>query len=292
MEQETKYQGTPEEALAPDTVTWGSLCRENTGRALRDSGGYYGRHWERPPSEPPRDGIAHWDKHGVTLSAEAYLEARFPIDRGLQGRWAAFDAARDEAAGLDGAIITWAESVDEFMDQEGYVELSRGNVYNEPNDLSQVFQWSVWAKPDQDNRGWTLDPATGDWGYDREWWYLDDLVTVIRVHTGCDARSGYSRPAFSTGADWESVLCAGFSAGIRAVSGTGAEGEELSDSELNALCESWSIGYSREPGYRFSEDVEEWVEEPRRGGDGRWAGTVKLKSGETVTVEPDAPGEW
>lgn len=285
MEREAMYQGTPGEALAPDTVTWGSLCRENTGRAMCDSGDFYGRHWERPPSKPPRDGIARWDKYGVTLSTEAYLEARFPIDRGLQNRWAEFDAASDED-------LTWAESVDAFMKREGYVELSRGNVYNEPNDLSQVFQWSVWAKPDADARGWTQDAATGAWGYINEWWYLDGLVTVIRVHTGCDVRGGYSRPGFSTGADWESVLCAGFSAGIRAVSGTDAEGGELDDSELAALCESWDIGYSREPGYRFSEDVEEWVEEPRRGENGRWTGTVKLKSGETVTAEPDAPGEW
>ena len=285
MKQETKYRGTPEEALAPDTVTWGALCRENTGRAMCDSGDYYGRHWERPPSKPPRDGIARWDKHGVTLSAEACLEARFPIDRELQGRWAAFDAD-------SGEDMSWAESVDGFMEREGYVELSSGNVYNEPNDLSQVFQWSVWARPDPGTRGWTQDAATDAWIYDCEWWYLDGLVTVIRVHTGCDVRGGYSRPGFSTGADWEEVLCAGFSAGIRAVSGTDAEGSELDDRKLYALCESWGIGYSSEPGYQFSKDVEEWVEEPRRGADGRWTGTVKLKSGETVTVEPDVPGEW
>lgn len=269
--------------LRADTLTYAALCREDTGAHMCDSGGAYGRIYDRPPVE---EGLAQliscWGSKGgpPTMSTAAYLSEMFPIDHGLQGQWEEFDGAHDD--------LNWFESAEEFMESRGYVRLAKDNTYNGESDLDQCFVWSVWAKPDPDKHGWG-EAADGVWSYDREWWYLDDLVTVIHVHTGCDVRGGYSRPAFNTRSDWESVLCDGFCFGYWAECGTDTDGEGLDRGALDSLSETWSTGYSRAPWYRLEQDVGEWLGNPSLDSDGRWFVLVKDKDGRTLKVQPQPP---
>ena len=268
--------------LRADTLTYAALCREDTGAHMCDSGGAYGRIYDRPPVE---EGLAQliscWGSKGEppTMSTAAYLSEMFPIDHGLQGQWEEFDGAHED--------LNWFESAEEFMKSRGYVRLAKDNTYNGESDLDQCFVWSVWAKPDPDKHGWG-EAVDGVWLYDREWWYLDDLVTVIHVHTGCDVRGGYSRPAFNTRSDWEGVLCHGFCFGYRAESGTRADGTALDPDELDGIMERWSTGYSDCPWYQMKNEIEEFLTGPVFGDEGYWFIVAGDKYGRTLRIVPEA----
>ena len=273
---------TDKESLRAGVVTYAALCRENTGAGMCDSGDAYGRIYDRPPVE---EGLAQlisrWDSkdESPSMSTAAYLAGMFPIDRGWQGNWEKFDRAHGD--------LGWFESADAFMASLGYVRLAKDNTYNGESDLDQCFVWSVWAKPDPGNRGWG-ETEDGVWSYDREWWYLGALVTVIHVHTGCDVRGGYGRPAFNTRSDWEGVLCSGFCFGYRAESGTRADGTALDQDELDVISDRWSTGYSNCPWYQMKNEIEEFLTGPVLGDGGYWFITAMDNYGCTLRIVPEA----
>lgn len=270
------------ESLRAERLTYAALCRENTGAHMCDSGGVYGRTYDLPPpGENLPQLVSGWEEGGPpSLSAAGYLSAAFPIDRRMQADW-------EKASG--GRALSWFESVIAFMTRRGYAELARDNTYNRESDLDQCFVWSVWAKPEPGGGGWREDDR-GEWSYDREWWYLKDLVTVIHAHTGCDVRGGYSRPAFSAGADWEAVLCSGFCFGYEAESGTDAEGRELGPDALVSLSERWCTGWSACPWAALGRDIEEFLSPPELSG-GVWSVKARDKDGNTLAIVPQPPLE-
>lgn len=139
------------------------FTRYNSGKHMMDSGGESGRSWQQPP--PPNSMVV-----GDSICLTGVLVEHFEEDSDL-------NAAYHEWVGdKDGS---WFETTSEFMEEHGYTEVARDNVYNTENDFDQVFVFEVWS----------LDG-------DEDWYYSDDVVIVLYVHTGADVRGGYSPPLF------------------------------------------------------------------------------------------------
>ncbi len=192
-----------DEQLAAENLTFRAACRENTGRALCDSGDYYGRGWEKgvdPDSSPLTSlDVSSWNEDGTpkytypdvgaTLHTGAFLDENVTIDRELQERFETYAANRPDPR------ETWEDALEAFFEEEmpGWTVQTMGNVYNEENDFSAMWTWTVLLRDDGDS---------GDWIYADE----GDFIVIYRMHTGCDVRGGYGRPIFSTESVGEYVM--------------------------------------------------------------------------------------
>ena len=249
--------------LQPSRITFFTACRENTGASMLDSGGAYGRHHERPLLSP-RSPAIRMEKCGqeilCSLETAHYLDSRYEIDRKLQRACAAF--AR-EPANVD---LSWFELGQAFMEHLGYVSEGSDNVYNAPNDLTQVFVYEVWR------------PLKGPAPADGPIYAGDTTRIVIHVHGGCDVRGGYGRPLICK-ARGDYAMPTDYSVGFYIARGF-KDRKELTCEECQALDERWQVGYSSEPGYQCNKDIERYgfvdYEHARF-----WA---ELKTGEIVEI--------
>ena len=186
------------EKLAPVAVTFTAACRENTGAALCDSGGAYGRWHEAPEidSDAPvtklefcgwnEDGTPEVGKYGprgdimASLETGPFLDECVEIDRELQARFEEFAESREDPR------EPWENALEAFMEEAypGWELATSGNTYNEDTDLTQCFTWWVFVNPEE----------VSDWLHADE----GEFVSIYRIHTGCDVRGGYGRPIFST----------------------------------------------------------------------------------------------
>jgi hypothetical protein len=153
-----------------------SMLTENTGSSILDSGGAYGRHWQRntgmtvdlweqtqPISCDPKWG-------DILLSTYHYLADRVELDQTLDEQFRMFSAASDEHYYTDMhdwvAAITGTEYPDSF------------NTYNWENNLTQDLQGITFG-------------------------FCGDRYAIIQTHNGCDIRGGYSTPrVFRVTADY------------------------------------------------------------------------------------------
>lgn len=157
------------------------------------------------------------------------------------------------------------KALDVFLESIGYEERHGDNTYNYENDLDAAINYRV-AMP------------IGD---DSDWFYSDDCLIIISRHHGGDVRSNYgpfefmkmenscSELAFLT------IVCS-----WNIISGTDADGNELTEEQCRALDEEWQSGYTSNPGYRCMESVKTVLEENDN------SLKVLLLSGETVEIAP------
>lgn len=175
------------------------MLTENTGRHMLDSGGAYGRHWERNQGRDfTKEPAATVDfRHGeidVTRNVYHFLVSRLDYAPRWQRHFDALARMMPED-GWGTIIATWWErlglhhTVGGGPYGEGFTPWS-GYTYNEDNLLSQDIMYS-WG---------TIDDA---------------CVVVLQIHNGCDARGGFTAPriffADDSFADWSraSISCAG-----------------------------------------------------------------------------------
>lgn len=161
---------TAEMIATTDEILVGMLT-ENTGRVLTDSGGAYGRAWERNQGMTVETAMAqpeaYWgySAEWVTLDLFHYLRKRVEFLPELQAEFDAF---------AEGSDAPWAEDLESFMAERfPDAELTGGYTYNDENALSQDVAW--WEFEDDD---------TGD------------RVAILQIHGGCDARWGFTAPKF------------------------------------------------------------------------------------------------
>jgi hypothetical protein len=176
------------------------MLTENTGRHMLDSGGAYGRNWERNQGRT----VADWeaepevsvDSFGLTVSTFHFLNQCLDYDAELDAEWQAFaDLPENEDKSWLALMEEFAESKTDGGEGSDYATV---NTYNHESALSQVLQFTMW------------DSEGGDWVY-------GDRV-LLQIHGGCDVRGGYTRPVLFTHSDnW------GFSI--------------LDDSRMSAQCE-------------------------------------------------------
>jgi hypothetical protein len=173
-----------------------AMLTENTGRHMLDSGGAYGRHWERNGGLTAEDfakrPVATWVWRGeyVVLDVFHWLSERVEYAEELDAELERFAEERPD----DG----WLAIAEEFAEQR-WPESSRTtvNTYNSEDSLSQTLQYVH---------------VNYDSSYDGEEYVL------LQIHGGCDVRGGYTRPrVFAVTGDeycmWENndfaVSCSG-----------------------------------------------------------------------------------
>lgn len=157
-----------------------SQLRENTGRALCDSGDYYGRNFTRNQGKTWEElayGIKqeasvytyrtpHELELTATVSLASYMENNLSYRPDIQEAYEKFVEEQDRDNYYD------CELMQKFADQCGFgVEDCRSvsYSYNWDNCFSQNIQFIVFD-------------------------YEGDKVALIQVHGGCDARSGLTAP--------------------------------------------------------------------------------------------------
>lgn len=225
------------------------LLTENTGRHSLDSGGAYGRAWERNQSKTLEDfkaePEARWDGYGVTLSVFHFLSTVLDYD-----------------AEADAAFQAWCEDREDthyMEDMEEYAEFMGGrantvNSYNGEDLLSQTIQYTAFI-PDEAN-------PNGDC-----WWDTDEAIILLQVHGGCDVRGGYTRPRAFRNGSWDrtildnarcSVSCEG--------QDPPQQGEDLFGEDHGRTYHSWSMynGY----GFDANNDEDEFPSDMPLGPDG------------------------
>ena len=235
-------------------------CRYNSGAHFLDSGGAYGRYWEKPPIAEASESavIDVWrDEITGTIETAHFLAEHLDVDTDVQKQ---FDEWCEDQDG------NWFELAHRFaIEALGLSARASDNVYNNENDLTQVFVWQVYT-PEDDER---------DWIYSRE------PLTVIFVHTGCDVRGGYSAPIFCRPRGEYAVpvdVCAEF----YAIEARDEDGEEI---DTQSVDERWRAGYASWPAGEVQRDV------ARVFGFTKTKTTVcaKLHSGEVVKIGVQAP---
>lgn len=141
-----------------------AMLTENTGRHMLDSGGAYGRHWERNAGRTVADYEAQppaWaDRWGITLSVFHYLAERVEYAQDMDSEFETFAAANP-----DEGWLTLAEMFAESRDRTFHT----WNTYNGEDMLSQTLQGVTFA-------------------------HEGDVYALIQIHGGCDVRGGYTQP--------------------------------------------------------------------------------------------------
>lgn len=157
------------------------MLRENTGRALCDSGDAYGRHWEqnqtRKFSKEPK--VVLDFRHGVefTINLWHWINEKLEYDPDMQRRFTAFSNRKDQR---DNHWLGNMEAFVEHLGQKAGEDSRFGgiygdgepvvvNSYNGECNLSQTIQFIYWEDQDGDH-------------------------VLLQVHQGCDVRGGYSAP--------------------------------------------------------------------------------------------------
>lgn len=170
------------------------MLTENTGRHFLDSGGAYGRHWERNQTavlekqlspvevfeaQPP----ITWD-YGPTLNVFHFLNAALEYAESLDRAWFKW-----VFSGPEDRYINGIETANEFIGQlveKGWCDPnwefhnSWQNSYNSEDALSQVIQYVMFKLTDK--CPWEAD--TPSW--------TDGEVVLLSIHGGCDVRGGYT----------------------------------------------------------------------------------------------------
>ena len=244
-----------------------TACRENTGRAMCDSGDYYGRHWQSPAIDKDAP-LVTWSEAGMPATIETghFLAACFDVDEELEAKWLEWEPTCERA-------MSYFEATHLFMESLGYAGECKDNTYNGENDLSQTYVWEVYVP---------VDEGCSDW------LYAENAVTVIFIHTGCDVRGGYTVPIFCRSKGDYPVpteLCASYyaldgrdykrikyprthptelfdHAGLT-VEQTEVEEDGpavLDHNSLSELTNKWSCGYSSCPYAELEKDVKRWFE--------------------------------
>ena len=152
-----------------------SMMVENTGVHLLDSGGAYGRHWERNQGKTLQDflnspsvlfSVDKWgDKWGYeyTVNTFHYLNNQLYVDDLCsEFNSMSVDDWDSEWYGVSKAGQAW-------LVKQGFSEGGSVNTYNGDSALSQVVQYTILNNDD-----------------------LSDTYLLVQVHGGCDVRGGYT----------------------------------------------------------------------------------------------------
>lgn len=163
-EMQTAIAAQTEQVLA-------DMLTENTGAHMLDSGGAYGRHWERNAGKTVQDFLSapevQVSEHGLNLDLFHYLRHRLEYVPEIDQRFSEFcEAPEQKDESYFSCAYAWCE---EHGDADGIV--FSGNTCNGEHLLSQEFQAEAF-------------------------WNADDGETYIllSIHGGCDVRGGYTKP--------------------------------------------------------------------------------------------------
>ena len=153
------------------------MLTESTGTHMLDSGGAYGRHWERNQRRSLTD--FENDKPETITEENGWIDREVSVFHFLAGEDSAleldyicdnFNELNTDTKNWNGNSEAWGVSVEAWNDLTECNEIEEGrtfNTYNGESDLSQTLQG-----------GWlTINGEE----------YL-----LLQIHNGCDVRGGYT----------------------------------------------------------------------------------------------------
>lgn len=186
MTTHAQHRSTTREVLA-------GMMVENTGRHMLDSGGAYGRQWERNQAAVgDGDPVAYFDAQPAAwmsdmgfplISTYHFLADRLDYDYDTDRRWRMWCrmdgtdrwSANRRYFNSIGTFEEWLEAlIERGWAERG--EFGTGLTYNHENCLTQDFHWIHF--------GLTPECPWTD-GMDRQ-------MVGINIHGGCDIRGGYT----------------------------------------------------------------------------------------------------
>lgn len=149
------------------------MLTENTGAHPLDSGGAYGRNWQKNKkktindfSNEPEEKWFYDSKYKqVSRSVSVF---HFLSQLHLDDICVEFNQMNTNPSDWDGDFYGCSKEATIFLSQEGLTEVRSFNTYNGDSDLSQILQ-GTW-----------LENGEGEY-------YL-----LLQIHGGCDARGGYT----------------------------------------------------------------------------------------------------
>jgi len=232
---------------------------ENTGVHILDSGGAYGRHWERNRKvedfrkEPVLD-VTVWDDGMMefSLSVFHFLTTFLDIDNTAKALQKMFDEFAESEGERDQPWLTVMEDFAEKLEELGFESHGPWNTYDEETILSQVLQ------------GITLFRNGDEY----------DQYVILQIHNGCDVRGGYTRPRIFKVVEPDYML--------------------MAMGDVNASCGCTDI-YSDDCGYHwYNRDGSDegfpdyWKVEPKREGAESWEYQYRcMKCGKVVEFYPN-----
>ena len=174
-----------------DREQWLAMIQYNTGRHFLDSGGAYGRHFERNAGLTLAD--VEWD---FRLNVRAY---GWDITRNVVDALCTFFTIDDDYTDALNAVAetmpdaSWGEVVEHFFTKSLMAKsVGAHNTYNSESFLSQeVLFYNC-----------TIQDGECDWD--------DVTLYAVMTHNGCDIRGGYSYPVIARLQDedaWFDVAC-------------------------------------------------------------------------------------
>jgi len=151
-----------------------NMLKENTGRALMDSGDAYGRNYERNQSRQfdKEPSVTLDFKYGIeaTINVYHFLDSRLTLARDLDRKFQRFCARKEhENESYFSLVGMWLDTLDQPRGLYGEGEPMTVNTYNGEDLLSQVIQYTLFRIDDTD-------------------------YVILQVHGGCDVRGGYTKP--------------------------------------------------------------------------------------------------
>lgn len=189
---ETREASATERILA-------EMLTENTGRHMLDSGGAYGRSWERNRAAVEGSGsdavdyfrarpVAQWHRDFVSLDVFHWLSERVEYDARLDRAWRTWcELTPASGYGADVRYYNAPSTFEEWHSQliaKGYADDGRDfggmivNTYNGEDALSQTLQYGLVYLTEEGAE------ALADSG---EGYYV-----LLSIHGGCDVRGGYT----------------------------------------------------------------------------------------------------
>ena len=147
---------------------------ENTGIAMMDSGGDYGRHWQKNQGVnfDTLKNTVTFEKYNdeieivVSISSYAFCEQNLQFEPKINTKFQKFLKKNDLNADLRG-MEQWVESLEDATGIYGEGNPVTVNTYSEQTDLNQVLQYVAFE-------------------------YNGQEYVILQVHNGADVRGGYT----------------------------------------------------------------------------------------------------
>lgn len=154
-------------ATTLETTIFG-MFQEGTGAALCDSGGAYGRHWQRNQLRTAEDFRSEpevqWSEHGYyVISTFHYLLKTAGLE--MDDLCKRFN--RLDCEDWDGDTYGISKAQSEWLAKRGFTYGRSWNTYNHETSLSQVLQGTNLKRD-------------------------EERYVLLQLHQGCDVRGGYT----------------------------------------------------------------------------------------------------
>lgn len=186
-----------------------SMLKENTGKALGDSGGAYGRNWERNQDvdfeSEPKITI---DDYGITVSLYHYLSELLEVDD-LAAELNKYvdkinEGAKDSNGWVTGDYIHWTgDMLDHLFENKEMYKFcqhfsAKHNTYGlrHGNNIHSLAEILFQGEPNKVSD--THNSYNGECFLSQTIQYFtvalenDDVYIFLQIHGGCDVRGGYT----------------------------------------------------------------------------------------------------